>query len=100
MTIQQIKEDLLNVRMFYYEKEFYLRWVRRGFKTNLIKLVEKYDKAMEYAPAHLLRVYIGIYCESKTFAELEDEIGRCGRVIREWKNELFEYLRETLTNIS
>lgn len=100
MTIQQIKEDLLNVRMFYYEKEFYLRWVRRGFKTNLIKLVEKYDKAMEYAPAHLLRVYIGIYCEWRTRAELADEMGLCERTIQVRKNELFEYLRETLTNIS
>lgn len=96
MTIKQIKEELLDIRMFYREHDFYMAWIKKGIKSKVISLVDKYNNAMENAPVTLLRVYIGLYCEAKTQELLAEDMGYSIHQVNNWNVALLKYLQETL----
>ena len=96
MTVKEIKKNLLNIRMFYLDYDFYLSWRKKGINNRVFDLVEKYNRVMENAPVVLLRTFIGLYCEAKTQKMFAEDIGYSVHSVNNWNMELINYLQKNL----
>lgn len=93
MTKAQIKEDLMNIRMYYLDYEFYKGWEDRGVPCIGKELAEKYNIAVSRAPVSAFRVYMGLYCQAMTQEQLAEELGYCPHQIYVWNVQLLQYLQ-------
>ena len=100
MTAKQVKEDLVNIRMYYRDFDFFQAWRKKGITNKVFETVDRYNAAMNKAPVALLRVYIGLYCEGQTQDEVACAFGYCMKQIGQWRIELIEYLTEALGRTS
>lgn len=100
MTAQQVKEDLVNIRMYYRDFDFFQAWRKKGISNKVFETVDRYNNAMRNAPVALFRVYIGLYCEGQTRDEVACAYGYSLKQIGDWCTQLFQYLTEALGRTS
>ncbi len=96
MTKAEIKGDLINIRMYYLDYDFFKNWEKRGVGSAVKATVDKYNRLMANAPLNLFRVYLGVYCQGQTQAEIADDLGYSEHQIYIWHNQLFQYLQNEM----
>lgn len=73
MTIQEIRQDLRDIRYYYSKKEQFDRASNIILPKALLEKIERYQKAMQNAPARLLDLYISLYVQNRSQAALAYE---------------------------
>lgn len=94
MTTKQIKDDLENIKYYYYRKKLF---DEQGLSnTTVIETVETYNNIMTKAPAKLYDVYYSLYVKNHTQESFSDEVGFTQQYIAILNKKLISYLKEHL----
>ena len=99
MYIEQIREDLKDIRFYYSMKETFEKGATKVKATATIKKVEKYNRVMENAPARLYILYVSLYLENNTQTSLADNWCYTREYIKDLNNKLCDYLLKEITKI-
>ena len=96
MTIQEIRQDLRDIRYYYSKKEQFDRASNIILPKALLEKIERYQKAMLNAPARLLDLYISLYVQNRSQAALAYEWNYSNDYIKQQNKQLCDYLLEAL----
>ena len=96
MTLQQIRQDLRDIRYYYSKKALFDSLSGVVVPSALLEKVGQYNTAMQGAPARLFDLYLSLYIRDNTQAALADEWNYSNDYIKQLNLQLCEYLRKTL----
>ena len=96
MTIEQIREDLREIRYYYSMQEMIDKSAKKVCPRALLQKVERYAKAMENAPARIYVVYISLYVNNNSQTALADDWGYSREYVRDLHSQLVAYLQSAL----
>ncbi len=96
INIQQIRDELKEVRYFYGHRKGIEVGLKQGVNNNIVNLVNKYNDAVRTAPAQLYDLYVGLYLEDNTQASLAEKWGYSNEHIRRLHNKLCAFLQGIL----
>ena len=97
MTTKQIKDDLENIKYYYYRQKLFDE-KEKGLTCDVIfGIVEKYNKIMSNAPAKLYDVYYSLYVKNHTQESFSDEVGFTQQYIAILNRKLITYLKDRLS---
>ena len=94
MTVKEIREDLREIRYYYGMSDLFKSGSKLIPPQAIIEKVEKYNKAISYAPAKLYAVYVGLYVHNNTQAVLAEDWGYTDEYIKQLNNKLCDYLKK------
>ena len=99
MTLNEIREDLRDIRYYYSRKDFLENGAKEISVVNSIKRrAEKYNAAMENAPPKLLDIYLNLYTKGYTQEATAAILGYSPQYINFLNNNLLIYLCGALSN--
>ena len=96
MTIKEIKDDLSDIKYYYYRKELFEEKTEGIDCSGVKEKVERYNKTMSIAPAKLYDIYYSLYVKNHTQESLSDEIGFTQQYIAILNKQLVNYLKNHL----
>lgn len=96
LTMNQVRKDLKEIRYYYSMQDLIDKSARVVPPIRLLKLVNRYNKAMENAPARLYVVYVSLYLHNNSQPALASDWGFCENYIRDLNIMLLEYLQSTV----
>ena len=96
LSLSQIRKDLKEIRYYYSMQEIVDRNARTIKPATLYEIVNRYNKAMENAPARLYVIYVSLYVNNNSQPALSQEWGFCKQYIRDLNIKLLEYLQATI----
>lgn len=96
LTINQVREDLKEIRYYYSMQELFESAANTVKPVAILNKVERYNAAIKAAPARLYILYISLYVKNNTQAALADDWGYTREYIKEINQKLVEYLQKTL----
>lgn len=96
ISLDEIREDLKDVRYFYLRKKVFESNVRNTGVTAIQKKAERYNAAIVNAPAKLYDLYIGLYVEGKTHSCFASDMGFSDKHIQKQNKQLLLYLQKTI----
>lgn len=96
ISLEEIREDLKDVRYFYMRKRVFDGNVRNTGVTAIQRKAEIYNAAVLNAPAQLYDLYIGLYVEGKTHSCFASDIGFSEKYIQKQNKHLLLYLQKNL----
>ena len=97
MTLNEIREDLRDIRYYYSRKEF-LEANADLAESKIKKKVEKYNRAIRNAPPKLLDIYLNLYRKGYTQEATAAILGYSPQYINLLNNNLLIYLCGALNN--
>ena len=100
MTLNEIREDLRDIR-YYYSRKDYLEGGSKEISLNnkIREKISKYNTAMENAPPKLLDVYLNLYINNLTQDALAATLNYSPQYINLLNNNLLMYLCGALNNV-
>ncbi len=99
MTLEQVREDLREIRIYYANKTLFDDTSIVIPPHTIVKKVEKYNKAMQNAPAKLYVLYVSLFLKNKTAFAYADDVGYARDYVRQLSCRLCKYLQEELTKL-
>ncbi|MEG9430570.1 MAG: hypothetical protein VZQ61_06600 [Christensenellaceae bacterium] len=96
LTPDQIRTDLREIRYYYSMQELFDRSAKTVKPLAILQKVERYNKAMENAPARLYVIYVSLYVNNNSQATLADDWGFTREYIKDLNQKLIEYLQSAL----
>ncbi len=97
IQLNQIREDLKNIRYYFSRKALLDKAIQCSGKNELLKKIDKYNTAMQYASPKLLDVYYSLYINNHTQESLADELGFTVDYIYRLNKELLKFLQKNLS---
>lgn len=97
LPLEQLREDLKEIRYYYARKEIFDSAVRTLGLDEMLAKADKYNQAARQAPPTLLDLYISIYLQNKTQVSLASDLGYSTEYVRNKHNELLAFLQTKLT---
>ena len=97
MTLNEIREDLRNIRYYYSRKEF-LEANADLAESKIKEKIEKYNRAIRNAPPKLLDIYLNLYTKGYTQEATAAILGYSPQYINLLNNNLLIYLCGALNN--
>ena len=73
LTTVQVRNDLKEIRYYYSMKELFDRSSKTVKPLAIVQKVERYNTAMQNAPARLYILYVSLYIDNNTQAVLAEE---------------------------
>lgn len=95
MTLQQIRQDLRDIRYYYSKKELFDSMIDVVLPNAIVDKIMRYNKAMERAPVRLLDIYISLYLNNRTQVSLAEERNYSAEYIKQINLQLCQYLQKT-----
>ena len=92
MTIQDIKDELQEVKYYYGHKAMFDRAMATVSKNTVLEKVRRYNALMQSAPAQLYGLYIALYAENNTQLAVALDWGLSEGYIKNLNRKLREYL--------
>ena len=96
ITIDQIREDLRDIRYYYSMQELFDKASSKVKPVAVLSKVERYNAVMKNAPARMYILYVSLYVNNNSQTELADQWGFTREYIKELNQKLVEYLHSTL----
>lgn len=95
LTRDQIRDDLTEIQVYYRKKEEFDSAPREIRAEKLYETLERYHSVMRRAPAKMYLLYLGLYVQDRTQSALADDWGYTREYIKEWNQEIIEYLEKS-----
>ncbi len=96
MTLKEIREDLKEIRHYYFRKEIMDAAFRYVGKNNIVDKVKRYSNAVESAPPRLYDLYVSLYTRNLTQEALSAELGYTAEYIQMLNKQLLLFLQKQL----
>lgn len=96
LTKVEVRNDLKEIRYYYAMKDLFDRSSQTVKPLAIVQKVEKYNTAMQNAPAKLYVLYVSLYVNNNTQSALAAEWQFSADYLKELNNKLIEYLQSTL----
>lgn len=96
LPMRQIREDLKEIRHYYTMKKTFDMLDDTLRPVALLNKVQRYNSAMQNAPAKIYIIYAILYLQNTTQAVLADEWGYSREYIKLLNQKLCEYLQKTV----
>lgn len=99
MNIEQIREDLRDIRYYYSMQSVFDNGAKKVRSNSTMEKVEKYNKIMANAPSKLYVLYVSLYLENNSQTSLSDRWCYTRDYIKDLNNKLCEYLLDVLSKL-
>ncbi len=96
-TINNIREDLKNIRYYYSRKEKLSKSEGIVGTCKILELVEEYNRTVCQAPPKLYDIYICIYVENNTQESDAERFGYTREYITRLNKQLLAFLQNNLS---
>lgn len=96
LTTVQVRNDLREIRYYYSMQDLFDRSAKTVKPLAILQKVERYNTAMQNAPARLFVLYVSLYVEKNTQAALALEWQLTSDYIKELNNKLISFLQSAL----
>ena len=96
LTTVQVRNDLREIRYYYSMKELFDRSSKTVKPLAIVQKVERYNTAMQNAPAKLYVLYVSLYVNNNSQTALAEEWQYTADYIKELNNKLIGYLQSAL----
>lgn len=96
MTLNQIRDDLKEIRYYYSMKELFDSAANTVKPIALLDKVGRYNEAMKTAPGRLFIVYVSLYVQNNSQTALADDWGFTREYIKDLNQKLVEFLQKAL----
>ena len=96
MTLQELKEELQEVKYYYGHKAMFDRALATVSKNSVLEKVARYNDLVQDAPAQLFGLYVAIYTENNTQLAVALDWGLSEGYIKNLNRKLCEYLLEKI----
>lgn len=100
LKLDQIREDLKNIRYYYSRKELLDKAMQYSGKSQSLLTVDKYSNAIQYAPPRLLDVYYSLYINNHTQKSFADELGVTPDYVYKLNKELLLFFQKQLAEVA
>ena len=97
MTLNQIRDDLKEIRYYYSMKELFDLAAKTVQPIDLLNNVARYNEAMKSAPGRLFIIYVSLYVQNNSQTALADDWGFTREYIKDLNQRLVEFLLEKLS---
>ena len=94
MTIEEIKEDLKDVRYYYSRISAFGEAEQVIGTSSIVEKIKRYNEAVRDAPPRLYDVYNGLYVNNFTQEGLAFEMGYTSVYIQKLNKDLLTFLKE------
>lgn len=96
LTLQEIRNDLKDIRYYYGMKEMFDKSADTIKPLAIIEKVNRYNRAMENAPARMLALYLALYVYNNSQVVVADDWQLTKEHIRNQNRKLLEFLQKSL----
>lgn len=96
LTLQEIRNDLKDIRYYYGMKEMFDKSAYTIKPLAIIEKVNRYNRAMENAPARMLALYLALYVYNNSQVVVADDWQLTKEHIRNQNRKLLEFLQKSL----
>lgn len=96
MTIQDIKNELQEVKYYYGHKAMFDRALSTVSKNKVLEKVARYNDLVQDAPAQLFGLYVAIYTENNTQLAVALDWGLSEGYIKNLNRKLCGYFLEKI----
>ena len=100
MTIEEIREDLKEIRYYYGMSDLFRVGSKLVPPVQITQKVERYNKVIQNAPARLYAVYVGLYINNNTQAVLAEDWGYTNEYIKQLNNKLCEFIQKAFEQVN
>lgn len=98
MTLSEIRNDLKQIRYYYYtNKEDLERCMKETGNVVFLKLVEKYNSAITTADIRLYNLYVSLYMDSHTQDSLAKKWGYTTEHVQRMHKKLLLFFQQYFT---
>ena len=91
VTMQAIREDLREIRYYYSKQKMFEDSSKYVVARSVLEKVNRYNEAVQNAPARLYDLYISLYVQNNTQAALAYDWDFCNDYIKRLNKQLCEY---------
>lgn len=91
VTMQTIREDLREIRYYYSKQKLFEDSSKFVVAKSVLDKVNRYNQAVQNAPARLYDLYISLYVQNNTQAALAYEWDYCNDYIKRLNKQLCEF---------
>jgi hypothetical protein len=96
LTINQVREDLKEIRYYYSMQDLFDSAANTVKPIALLNKVERYNAVIKTAPARLYILYIELYVKNTTQSDLANAWGYERVYITELNTKLVQYLQKAI----
>lgn len=96
MTVDQVRKELKDVRLYHSSKEFIDDLSENSLVLRIKSNAEKYDVLMLGAPDNLFKLYKALYVEGKTQSKVALELSYAKRTVERLHIKLIDYCAKLL----
>ena len=96
MTIQDIKDELQEVKYYYGHKAMFDRALSTVSKNKVLEKVARYNDLVRDAPAQLFGLHVALYTENNTQLAVALDWGLSEGYVKNLNRKLCEYLLEKI----
>lgn len=96
ITIDQIREDLRDIRYYYSMQELFDKASSKVRPVAVLNKVQQYNEIIKNSPARMYIIYVSLYVQNNSQTELADQWGFTREYIKELNQKLVEYLHSIL----
>jgi len=96
LTLQEIRDDLRDIRYYYGMKEMFDKSADTIKPLAIIEKVNRYNKAMEKAPARMLALYLALYVYNNSQIVVAEDWQLSKEHIRNQNKRLLDFLQKSL----
>ena len=97
LTLQQIRDDLKDIRYYYSRKEAFENGFRVIGSNNIVGKAKRYNTAMQSAPTRLYDIYVSLYGRNLTQEALSVELCYTPEYVQILNKRLLLFLQKTLS---
>ena len=96
LSVVQVRNDLKEIRYYYSMQDLFDRSAKTVKPLAILQKVERYNTAMQNAPAKLYVLYVSLYVENNSQSALAYEWQLTPEYVKELNNKLINYLQSAL----
>ena len=96
LTFSTIRNDLKDIRYYYYIKEVFDKAEYSVGKTSILEKIKKYNDAVCSAPPRLYDLYVSLYLQNNTQDSLSERLGYTFEYISRLNSQLIKFLQKNI----
>ena len=96
MEINQIREDLKNIRYYFSRKSTFEKVSASVGKNDIAIKLEKYNEVVRSAPPRLYDIYVSLYLDNNTQESLSDKLGYSVEYISKLNGQLVRFFQNNM----
>jgi len=97
LTIQQIREDLKDIRYYYSKQKMFDHASKTVIQSSVLDKVNRYNQAVKDAPARLYDIYVSLYVQNNSQEALAYDWDYSPDYIKQLNKKLCDFLLKAFT---